>query len=129
MLRRPLALLLPALLLAAGCGGGEKSGGSGTAGGNASDPAASSGGETVSVTMRDILFVPDKITARVGQTVRWTNEDDLAHTVKAEKGADFESKALSKGDTYDVKVTKPGTIPYVCTIHPSQRGTITVVQK
>ena len=77
--------------------------------------------------MKDILFVPEKVTARVGQSVRWTNEDDVQHTVKASKGADFESKTLSKGDTYEAKLSKTGTIDYVCTIHPSQRGTITVV--
>jgi len=126
---RSRPLLLPALLLAlaAGCGT-EKSAGPKEAGGNATGPATASGGDTVRVAMKDILFVPEKITARVGQTVRWTNEDDVAHTVKAEKGASFQSKqALSKGDTYEAKLTKAGTIAYVCTIHPSQRGTISVV--
>ena len=79
--------------------------------------------------MKDILFVPEKVTARVGQRVRWTNQDDVQHTVKATRGASFESKKLSKGDTYEAKVTKTGTIDYVCTIHPSQRGTIDVVRK
>ena len=64
----------------------------------------------------------------MGQTVRWTNSDDVAHTVKASSGADFESKAISKGKTYEAKLTKAGTIDYVCTIHPSQTGTITVTQ-
>ena len=116
------------LALATGCGEKE-SGGSGTAGGTATEPATASGGKTVPVAMRDILFVPEKITARVGQTVRWTNDDDIVHNVKAQKGADFESKALSKGDTYDAKLTTAGEIAYVCTIHPSQRGTISVVAK
>lgn len=115
-------------MLAAGCGT-EKSAGPKDAGGNVNEPATASGGKTVQVKMKDILFVPDRITARVGQTVRWTNTDDLTHTVKAEKGATFASKGLSKGDTYKAKLTKTGTISYVCTIHPSQRGTITVVAK
>jgi plastocyanin len=119
---RPLVALLALLLFAAGCGE-DKSAGSGSA----TEPATASGGKTLEVKMKDILFVPEKITARVGQTVRWTNDDDIVHTVKANKGADFESKAISKGKTYDAKLTKTGTIDYVCTIHPSQRGTITVV--
>ena len=106
------------LVLAAGCGEKE-SGGPGAA----AEPAS---GDTVKVQMKDILFVPEKISARVGQTVVWTNEDDIAHTVKANSGADFESKAISKGKTYKAKLTKAGTIAYVCTIHPSQTGTITV---
>jgi plastocyanin len=125
--RRLVAPLL-GLVVLAGCGT-EKSAGPKEAGGHATGPATATGGKTVRVVMRDILFVPDKITARVGQTVRWTNEDDVDHTVKAKTGADFSSKALSKGDTYEVEVTKTGTIGYVCTIHPSQRGTITVVPK
>jgi plastocyanin len=123
---RPLIALL-ALVLATGCGEKESEG-SGTAGGTATEPATASGGDTVQVAMRDILFVPEKVSARVGQTVRWTNEDDVAHTVKAEKGADFESKSVSKGESYKTKLTKAGTIDYVCTIHPSQRGTITVAK-
>jgi plastocyanin len=123
---RPQIALLLLLVLAAGCGEEKASPGSGGAGGTATDPASASGGDTVKVAMKDILFVPEKISGRVGQTVVWTNEDDIVHTVKAEKGADFESKAVSKGKTYKAKLTKTGTIAYVCTIHPSQRGTITV---
>ncbi len=118
--RSLIALLL--LVLVAGCGS-EKSAGPKDAGGSAA------GGKVVGVKMKDILFVPEKVTARVGETVRWTNDDDIVHTVKAEKGAEFASKALSKGDTYTARMTKAGTIDYVCTIHASQRGTITVVAK
>ena len=127
MRSRSLIALL-ALALAAGCGT-EKSTGTKDAGGSATGPATASGGKILPVKMKDILFVPEKVTARVGQSVRWTNQDDVQHTVKASKGADFESKTLSKGDTYVAKLTKAGTIDYVCTIHPSQRGTITVVAK
>ena len=126
---RPLIALLLLLVLAAGCGEEKASPGSGSAGGTATDAASASGGNTVKVAMKDILFVPEKITARVGQTVVWTNEDDIVHNVKAGKGADFASKTVSKGETYKTKLTKAGTINYVCTIHPSQRGTITVVAK
>ena len=105
-------------MLAAGCGDEKEAPDSGGAG--------ATGGDTVQVAMKDILFVPEKITARVGQTVVWTNQDDVEHDVTAKTGADFESKALSKGDTYEAKLTKAGSIDYLCTIHPSQRGQITV---
>jgi plastocyanin len=115
---RPLLALLLLLVLAAGCGEDE-SPGSGSA-------APASSGDTVKVAIKDIRFVPEKLTARTGQTVVWTNQDDVEHDVKATKGADFESKPLSKGDTYEAKLTKAGSIDYLCTIHPSQRGKITV---
>ena len=41
-------------------------------------------------------------------------------------GASFESKRLSEGDTYEQKLTQPGGIDYLCTIHPSQKGSIDV---
>jgi len=115
-------------MLAAGCGE-KKSQGSGTAGGKATDAQTASGGKTVAVKMKDLLFVPKLVTARVGQTVRWTNEDSVAHTVKAEHGASFASKVLKPGDTYKQKLTKAGRIAYVCTIHPNQNGTIEVLAK
>ena len=117
-----MVALLLLVVLAAGCGG-ENGEGSGAG----SEPATASGGKVVRVDMKDILFVPEKVTARVGQSVRWINRDDVQHTVKATKGAGFESNTMSKGDSYSAKLTKTGTIDYVCTIHPSQRGTITVV--
>jgi plastocyanin len=124
---RPLIALL-LLVMLAGCGT-ESSAGAKDASGSASGPATATGGTFVNVEMKNILFVPDRITARVGQTIRWTNKDDVTHTVTARKGANFASKGLAKGDTFEAKVTKTGTISYVCTIHPSQRGTITVVPK
>jgi plastocyanin len=128
MLPRPAIVLLLALALVAGCGT-EKSAGPTDAGGSVNGPATASGGKTVQVKMKDILFVPDTVTARVGQTVRWTNQDTVQHTVVAKKGATFKSKPISKGDTYEAKLTKTGTINYVCTIHPNQHGTITVLAK
>ncbi|HYM58092.1 MAG TPA: cupredoxin domain-containing protein [Solirubrobacteraceae bacterium] len=124
-MRTRLPLLLTLLALLSGCGE-EKSTGSGSGGGSPSKPATPSGGDVVQVKMKDILFVPDKITARVGQTVRWTNEDSVDHTVKAESGADFSSDPVPEGKTFETKLTEAGTIAYFCTIHPSQKGTITV---
>jgi plastocyanin len=124
--RALIALLL--LVALAGCGT-QSSAGTKDVGGSAPGPATDTGGKFVNVEMKNILFVPARITARVGQTIRWTNKDDVTHTVKAVKGANFSSKGLSKGDTYKAKATKTGTISYVCTIHPNQRGTITVVAK
>jgi len=126
MRMRLLPLVAVLALVAAGCGEKE-SRGSGTAGGSSKDAKTASGGQTVQVKMKDILFVPEMITARVGQTVRWTNEDSITHTVKAEQGATFASKAIGHGDTYEQKLTKPGRIAYVGTLHPTQKGTIEVV--
>ncbi|HYH87860.1 MAG TPA: cupredoxin domain-containing protein [Solirubrobacteraceae bacterium] len=119
MRSRPLLLVALSAALVAGCGGDDE------------EPAApakpAGGGDIVAVTIKDILFKPENVTARVGQTVRWTNEDSVEHDVKAESGASFASKRLSEGDTYEQKITKAGRIDYVCTIHPGQKGSISGV--
>jgi len=85
-------------------------------------------GSTVSVGIKDIKFMPDKITAKVGQKIVWTNNESIPHNVTATDGADFASDTLQNGDTFDYTPTKAGTIKYVCTIHTGQNGEIDVTK-
>ena len=70
-------------------------------------------------------FAPAKVTVVVGvnNTVTWTNEDTVGHTVQSEKipagAASFSSNILNKGDAFTVTLTVPGTYTYECTIHPA----------
>lgn len=89
---------------------------------------AGGGGKAVVVDMKDIQFTPKAITAKVGQTVKWTNSDTAPHNVTATKGEKFKSSTFQKGGTYEYKLDKAGSITYVCTIHPGMEGTITVTQ-
>jgi plastocyanin len=86
-------------------------------------------GNTVQVTMKQIKFVPEKITVKVGQKIFWTNKDgDIPHTVTATKGATFDSGNIAGGGTFDYTPTKAGVIDYICTIHPGQTGQIRVTK-
>jgi plastocyanin len=89
----------------------------------AAEPAA--GGE-VKVSMKDIKYVPQDVTARAGQKITWTNDDPVAHTVTARSGADFDSGTIQPGGKFSRTINQAGKIDYVCTIHPNQTGTITV---
>jgi plastocyanin len=115
----PLALLL-ALGLAA-CGGDDGGGGS-----EATAAACPDG--AVVIAMRDIKFDPEQATAKVGQEVCWPNEDEIQHNAVAESGADFESPLYGKGETFTTTIDQPGTVDYVCTIHPGMVGTIEVTR-
>ncbi|MDX6697802.1 MAG: hypothetical protein QOE65_1199 [Solirubrobacteraceae bacterium] len=88
----------------------------------AKPPAAN----VVQVDMKNIKFVPADVVVKVGQTVRWTNSDPVAHTVTATKGSDIDSGTVDPNQTYETKFTKPGKVEYVCSIHPNQTGTVTV---
>ena len=78
--------------------------------------------------MKDIKFVPPEITAKVGQKIVWTNNENVPHNVTATNGADFESDTLNEGETFEFTPKNAGKIDYVCTIHQGQDGTITVTQ-
>jgi plastocyanin len=132
-MRRPLpliALLLAAFTLAVtGCGGDDDDGGDGTtAADTPTETKPAGGGGAVEVDMKNIEYVPKAVTVKAGSPVNWTNGDSVAHTVTSEDGAPekFDSGTMEVGDKFSYTPKKAGTIPYFCTIHPNQKGTITV---
>jgi plastocyanin len=133
-MRRILLALCAALALAiviAGCGGSDNGGSSSSASTAASSSspsssASSSAGGGVEIKMQSVQFAPKATTVKVGQKVKWVNEDSVDHNVTAESGADFKSKDFGKGGTFEFTADKAGTVKYVCTIHPGMTGTLTV---
>jgi plastocyanin len=126
--RRPtvaVALALAAVLViavfAAGCGG---SGSSSTTAGVGTTTAGSAGGGA-EVVMKNLAFDPASVTIKVGETVKWTNQDSATHTVVADNG-EFQSDNLAQGGTYTFTFSKAGTYPFHCSIHPSMKGTVIV---
>jgi plastocyanin len=87
-------------------------------------PAAPSG--AIAIKMKNIQFAPKQVSAKVGQTVTWTNDDSVAHNVTAVAGASFRSTNFGKGGTYRYRPAAPGKISYVCTLHPGMDATLTV---
>ena len=108
--------MLIVLLAVAGCGGDDKP----PVATPTPTPAA-----VVPVAMRNIKFVPARITVKVGQTVRWTNHDKVAHTVASAK-LKLASEGIEDGQSYEYRATRPGTFPYYCTIHAGQTGVLVV---
>jgi len=84
----------------------------------------------VAVAYRNIAIDPDTIRVKVGSTIKWTNYDPVEHNVTSKSGPiHFASKDFSEGKTVEFKMSKPGTIHYLCTIHPAtMNGTIEVVK-
>jgi plastocyanin len=136
---RRLLLPLLALVVLAGCGSSSNSsssssGGSAGSSGSASasssagsSGAASASGGTTSVTIKNFAFNPKALHAKVGETIQWTNQDSAPHNVVHTAGPAFASSStLSTGDKFTLKLTKPGTISYICSIHPFMKATIVV---
>ncbi len=82
---------------------------------------------TREVKIKDFKFVPADITVKVGDTIKWTNEDSAAHTATASDGA-FDTDRLAQGESGSHTFTSAdvGTHSYICSIHPSMKGTVTV---
>ncbi len=74
---------------------------------------------TTSVFRRPTLTVP------VGTTVRWTNADDIPHTIVSDDKM-FKSKALDTDEQFTYTFTKPGTYGYFCGLHPKMTAKIVV---
>jgi plastocyanin len=81
------------------------------------------GGAPKAVAIKNFAFGPAAQTVKVGQKVTWTNDDDAPHTVT---GGELDSGTLAKGASFSFTPTKAGTISYICAIHPSMKGTLTV---
>jgi plastocyanin len=76
--------------------------------------------------MQGLRFHPAAVVVHAGQQVKWTNADNVDHNVTAVSGATFKSQAFGHGQTYSFVANRPGTIHYVCTLHPGMNGTINV---
>ena len=99
----------------------------GTAYGNdISFTSLSAGGSvTYNVSISGSTFLPAATSARVGDIIRWTNNDGIPHTVTADAGA-FGSGTLNPGAVFSYTATAAGTYGYHCNIHPSMTATVTV---
>ena len=114
MRRRLLAVVAVALFALGACGGGDD-------GEDAADELANLGPNAVG--MKDIKFVPATLKVKAGETVTWHFTDgNVQHNVK---GDGFESKTMAKGE-FEHTFDQPGKYDYVCTLHPTMKGTIDV---
>ena len=143
----PVVIVCSMPLLAAGCGSSKSS--SATTGATTAKTSAASGGlktdstpkfaspsssspvqsGLVQITYSNIAINPDTVRAKVGSTVKWTNNDPEKCNVTSEGGPQkFASKDFGEGGTFELKLDKPGTIHYECTFYPAtMNGTVEVV--
>ena len=74
------------------------------------------------VDMKNLAFAPKEIHIAPGQTVTWTNDDPLQHTVTADDGS-FDSGLIDQGGTFTQEFDTPGTYQYFCQPHGGPGGT------
>ena len=64
----------------------------------------------------------------VNNTVTWTNEDMLVHSVKMDNGTAY-SGDVQPGKSWTYTFVTPGVYNYRCYLHPWMAGTVTVRQE
>jgi plastocyanin len=122
-MRRVLLPLIACTLLAA-CGSDDGGGGGGAPAGV---QTTGGGGSGQQVAMVDLKFQPETVRVNVGETVTWVNQDNVPHNaVNQREGREPKSELFNEGGTYSWTPTEPGTVDYVCTIHPGMEGRIEV---
>lgn len=80
---------------------------------------ASAANEAIGIV--DNSFDPEGLEVGTADTVTWTNDGAIDHTVTADDGS-FDSGTLEPGDSFVVESLPAGTIRYHCTIHGGPDG-------
>jgi plastocyanin len=93
-------------------------------------PAAQSQ-STVNVSIKGFAFNPPTITVVLGvnNTVTWTNNDPVHHTVTGSNGAwgSNVNPGIAPNATFTYTFTAAGTFGYHCSIHTYMKGTVIVL--
>jgi plastocyanin len=79
----------------------------------------------VAVSIVNFAYDPNPVTVNVGDTITWTNNDGVPHTVTANDGS-FQSGTLQPGQSFSFTFTAPGSIDYHCEFHANMSGQVVV---
>jgi plastocyanin len=100
-----------------------------TSTGNGGCPDLTGEGEIFTITISGFAFVPDCFTASASQAIEIVNEDTVPHNFTIPDTEIF--VPVSPEDTFRGEpasgVIEPGTYDFLCTIHPTMTGEVTVV--
>lgn len=79
--------------------------------------------KTHTVKIADYAYSPQTLTIKSGDTVIWTNSDNVNHTVT---GGVLDSPLFGAGESFKFTFTTKGTYDYICTPHPQMKGSVIV---
>jgi plastocyanin len=82
----------------------------------------------VQLKIDNFAFTPAALKIKPGDTVTWTNDDDIPHSLVASKQALFHSRPLDTGEKYSFTFTAEGEFEYFCGLHPHMKGMIVVAR-
>jgi len=84
-------------------------------------------GATATVRQHAQRFSPAFLAVAAGQSVVFTNEDEIYHRIFSYSDANaFDTEVLKRGESSEVVLGKPGEVHFYCTLHPAEGGTLFV---
>jgi len=90
--------------------------------------AVFAGGESPLVIIKDFKFVPQEITIKRGQVLRWENREKRQyHSVWFEALGEEEPDYFFPDESFEREFKQAGTFPYRCGPHPRMTGTVHVI--
>jgi len=120
----------------------SKNASSAAGGGGGNGTAAGGGGPSVALSIPsgasvegNPAYSPAKLTAKKGDVITVTNNDNAVHTVTSGATPDdpqnaklFDTSMIMQGKTAQIKTASlaPGDYSYHCTVHPYMKGTLTI---
>ena len=92
------------------------------------DPA---GPTTREIRMQATAFNPNDVTISAGTTVRWVNDQPIAHTITPNNPAQAgvwvtQNIAATAGASFTHRFNSTGVFNYTCTLHAGMTGRINV---
>ena len=79
---------------------------------------------THTVVIDGLKYEPETLTAKVGDRIVWVNKDPFPHT--ATSAGAFDSREIAAGKSWTYTPRKAGEYGYICTLHPTMKGTLRV---
>jgi plastocyanin len=78
--------------------------------------------ETIEVGQKDKSFTVDKVEIKVGDTIKFANNDPIFHNVFSLSDAKmFDLGSYPQGESKEVVFDQPGEVDVECAIHPNMQ--------
>jgi plastocyanin len=82
------------------------------------------------ILIQNMAFSPAGMTVNLGTTIKWTNKDNVPHTVTSGTPGSpsglFDSGNMALNGNFTYTFNQTGTFKYYCTVHPMMTATIIV---
>ena len=88
-------------------------------------PSVADQPRTHTITIEDMRFQPEVLELAPRDTIVWLNKDVVPHTATSEVG-DFDSNTILTSESWRYTARKKGDFAYVCTFHPTMKGSLRV---